>query len=72
MSLLTVLLTLIIAVLVFALLWVLIDLLTGLLPDSNPPTRLKPTVNILFKALLILVAVLWLIQTFLGGLPGIK
>jgi len=61
--------TIIIAVIIFVLLWVAIDLLTGLIPETTPPNpRLKSTVNIILKLLLIMLAVAWLIQSFLGGL----
>ena len=61
------LILIIVAIVVFILLWVLIDLLVGLLPNPQPPAaNMKPTLSIVLKILLILGAVVWLLQTFMG------
>ena len=56
-----------VAIIVFVLLWIGIDLLVGLIPAPTPPAAdLRPTLSIILKILLILAAVVWLLQTFMG------
>jgi hypothetical protein len=55
---------LLVAIVIFALLWYAI----GIIPFPQPLANIRWVLYIL----LILIAVLWLVQTFLGGVPGLK
>jgi hypothetical protein len=58
------LIVLIVAVIIFALLWYLVTIIPLPAPIAN--------FRWVFYVLLILVAILWLADRFLGGVPGLK